>query len=87
MTYDEDAPTRTCPWPEVCTCTHVGCVDGWVERQRADGSEYVSPCPNCRPEVHRHFRDQSKSLRRLRRELPTLPRPSRFRRRSSQESG
>lgn len=76
MSYLEDNPHATCPWSN-CQCTHVGCVAGWVERRRDDGSEYVEPCPTCRPEVARHLADRSKTLRRLRAELPNLPRPSR----------
>lgn len=76
MTYLDDNPHATCPWPN-CRCTHVGCVNGWIDRTRDDGSPYVQACPNCRPEVARHLADQSKSLRRLRAELPALPRPSR----------
>ncbi len=74
--YDEENPHFTCPWPS-CQCTHVGCVAGWIERTREDGTPYVDPCPTCRPEVARHLGDRSKSLKRLRGELPHLPRPSR----------
>ncbi|MFC5187117.1 hypothetical protein [Actinomadura harenae] len=74
---DDDAPHILCPWPTVCRCTHHACVDGWLDRTRDDGTAYAAPCPNCRPEVHRHLADRSKSMRRLRRELPDLPRPSR----------
>lgn len=86
MSYDEDSPGATCPWPHTCRCTHVGCVDGWIDRTRPDQprpdgtptvKHYVQACPNCRPEVARHLSDRSKPLGRLRRELPALPRPSR----------
>ncbi|WP_165975731.1 hypothetical protein [Actinomadura rubrisoli] len=86
MTYDDDNPTATCPWTSQCRCTHVGCTDGWLDRSRTEGHRpdgtpilkaYVEPCPTCRPEVARHLGNRSKSLRALRRELPSLPRPSR----------
>lgn len=79
MSYDDDAPSRLCPWPDVCDCTHTACDHGWINRVR-DGHEFAAPCPRCRPEVARHLSNRSKSLKRLRRELPTLPRPSRYRR-------
>lgn len=73
MSYLDDNPNATCPW-STCQCTHVGCVDGWIDDQRV---EHARPCPTCRPEVARHLSDSRKSLRALRRELPSLPRPSR----------
>ncbi len=72
MTYLEDNPHATCPWTN-CQCTHIGCVAGWID----DNSDTARPCPTCRPEVARHLADRRKSLRALRRELPTLPRPTR----------
>jgi len=75
--YLDDNPHVTCPWPG-CNCTHIGCVSGWIECVRDDGTPYVKPCPTCRPEVARHLASRSKSLRRLRAELPNLPRPSRI---------
>ncbi|MFC5184391.1 hypothetical protein [Actinomadura harenae] len=77
MTYhDDDNPSFCCPWTN-CRCTHQGCTAGWIDRTRPDGSTYAAPCPTCRPEVARHLADRSKSLPKLRRELPTLARPSR----------
>lgn len=76
MSYLDDNPHVTCPWPG-CQCTHVGCVSGWIDRTADDGTPYAQPCPTCRPEVARHLADRSKSMRRLRAELPALPRPSR----------
>ena len=88
MTYLEDNPHAVCPWPS-CRCTHVGCVAGWIERRRTDDAgrvtDYVQPCPTCRPEVARHLADRSKTLRRLRAELPNLPRPTRGPRQHHQE--
>lgn len=85
MTYDDDSPTRTCPWPNVCRCAHRACVDGWLVGHHEDGTEYARPCPNCRPEVATHLADRTKSLMRRRRELPTLPRPSRTGGRTARE--
>jgi hypothetical protein len=80
MSYGpEENEHFTCPW-SWCQCTHVGCVSGWIERTRDDGTEYAEPCPTCRPEVAQHLGDRRKPLHRLRRELPALPRPSRTRR-------
>ncbi|MFI7644104.1 hypothetical protein [Nonomuraea sp. NPDC049400] len=42
-----------------------------------DDTDDAVPCPTCRPEVAAHLRKRDVSLRRLRAELPNLPRPSR----------
>jgi hypothetical protein len=68
---------KPCPWAS-CQCTHTGiCTGGWIDVRRPDGSDFTQPCPTCRPEVSAHLRARGKSLRRLRSELPGLPRPSR----------
>lgn len=85
MSWDDDSPGATCPWPGICQCTHIGCDDGWINRHREDGTQYVQACPICRPEVARHLSDRSKTLKRLRRELGSLPRPSRSRGRRTPE--
>lgn len=77
MSYAENEHF-TCPW-SWCTCSHVGCVAGWLERTADDGTEHVDACPTCRPEVAKHLARKDKSLQALRRELPGLPRPSRRR--------
>lgn len=67
---------KPCPWNS-CRCTHTSpCVAGWIDKSDESG-EWTVPCPQCRPEVSAHFRARGKSLRRLRSELPNLPRPSR----------
>jgi hypothetical protein len=55
-----------CPFP-ACDCLHIGCSGGWFELTRKDGSEYVQPCPRCRPG----------SAAQRRAGLRSLPRPSR----------
>lgn len=65
-----------CPFP-ACECLHVGCVDGWFEKERSDGTPYVQPCPQCRPEVAAHLRMAPGSAAQVRAGLRTLPRPSR----------
>lgn len=69
---DEHKP---CPWGS-CQCTHVGCINGWVDKSDEEGDRTV-PCPTCRPEVAAHLRRRDQSARRLRSDLPNLPRPSR----------
>ena len=39
----EAGPGVRCPWPLGCTCTHVHCVNGWVETP--DGR--AARCPDC----------------------------------------
>ncbi|GAA2298441.1 hypothetical protein GCM10010402_66330 [Actinomadura luteofluorescens] len=85
MSYLDDNPSAACPWSN-CQCTHIGCTAGFIDRTRDDGTrpdgtpmrkDYVEICATCRPEVARHLGDRRKPLRTLRRELPTLPRPTR----------
>ena len=64
---------KPCPWNS-CQCTHVGCTNGWIDRE---DTEDAVPCPTCRPEVAAHLRRRDVSPRRLRSELQNLPRPSR----------
>lgn len=66
-----------CPWPAVCTCLHIGCTAGWVDRRRADGTEYTTPCPTCRPEVAAQLRTGRGSLAEVRGRIRHIPRPSR----------
>lgn len=43
-----------------CLCTHRGCVAGWIDQTRDDGSplgkEVSVPCPTCRPQLSDHLR-------------------------------
>lgn len=66
---------KPCPWRS-CQCTHVGCINGWIDPEDEKGARVI-PCPTCRPEVSAHFRKRDASIRRLRADLPNLPRPSR----------
>lgn len=74
---DAEEDYKPCPWAS-CQCTHQGCISGWIDKTD-DKGERAIPCPTCRPEVSSHLRKHTASLRRLRSELPTLPRPSRHR--------
>lgn len=73
--YESRNYHRPCPWTS-CRCTHVGCIAGWLDRSDDQGERAI-PCPTCRPEVSAHFHRHGASTRRLRAELPELPRPSR----------
>ncbi|KAA9379703.1 hypothetical protein F5972_08615 [Microbispora cellulosiformans] len=64
--------TVPCPFP-ACSCTHVGCVAGWVD---SNGDKAV-PCPNCRPEVYDELRRGRGTLADRRRRIRNIPRPSR----------
>ncbi len=48
-----------CPRPG-CVCTHRGCVAGWIDQTRddgsADGKEVAVPCPICQPKLAEHLR-------------------------------
>jgi hypothetical protein len=66
-----------CPWPAICQCHHVGCTAGWLDLRRPDGTEYTSPCPNCRPELAEHLRNGRGSLAEVRGRIRHVPRPSR----------
>lgn len=43
-----------------CVCTHRGCVAGWIDQTRDDGTalgkEVAVPCPTCRPQLSEHLR-------------------------------
>ncbi|MEZ0076357.1 hypothetical protein ABH927_005737 [Planotetraspora sp. GP83] len=66
------AVTVPCPFPR-CTCTHIGCVAGWVDTD----SDNAVPCRNCRPEVYEELRHGRGTLADSRRRMRHVPRPSR----------
>ncbi|MFF3441750.1 hypothetical protein [Streptosporangium sp. NPDC002721] len=68
--------TIPCPFT-TCECLHVGCEYGWITLPGSDGSDFVRPCPTCRPEVSAHLRMGRGSGAQVRAQLRHLPRPSR----------
>lgn len=67
---------KPCPWPNLCLCTHVGCIAGWVDISD-DRGERATPCQTCRPEVAERLTSGRGSLRQRRDSLREMARPTR----------